>query len=164
MSCRNGSRGVTLFELCFGLALVALLAGLAAPGFRASVRSAAVRSATYELLTGLQQARGHAIVAARSTLLCLSDLSGNCLAGTAPASAWSVSAESAVGPLDARPLPAGIELHATRSPLRFWPDSLAASTGTLTICDARGIAAPRAIVLSQSGRARVRSAVPADCR
>ena len=64
--------------------------------------------------------------------------------------------EAAGGPVDLRRhvLPAGVVLRASRTPLRFWPDSLAASTGTLTICDERGIAPPRAIVVSQGGRAR----------
>ena len=44
MRMRKGSRGVTLIELCVGLAIVATLAGLAVPGFRASLRAAAVRA------------------------------------------------------------------------------------------------------------------------
>jgi Tfp pilus assembly protein FimT len=164
MSRRNGSRGVTLIELCFGLAVVAVLAGLSAPGFRASLRSAAVRTATFELLIGLQQVRAQSIVESRRTQLCPSDASGGCLAAGLPAAAWSGSVEGSPAAFDPHPLPAGIQVRATRSPLHFWPDSLAASTGTLTICDAQGIAAPRAIVLSQSGRARLRAALPAECR
>ena len=54
--------GVTLIEMVFGLAIVAILAGLATPGFHQSLRASAVRAATYELLAGLQQARGSSIV------------------------------------------------------------------------------------------------------
>jgi hypothetical protein len=56
-----------------------------------------------------------------------------------------------------------VELRATRSPLRFWPHAHAASTGTLTICDIQAIAAPRAIVISQSGRARLAPAPAEAC-
>ena len=67
-------------------------------------------------------------------------------------------------PLSARALPAGIVLHATRNRLDFWPGSRAASTGTLTICDARGVARPRAIVISQLGRLRVADGDDSACR
>jgi type IV fimbrial biogenesis protein FimT len=151
------NRGVTLMELCFGLALVAVVAGLAAPGFRSSLRAAAVRAGTYELLTGLHQTRATSIVESQPGTLCPSDADGNCLPSATPAGFWRAS-------LDVHPLPAGIVVRASRSPLRFWPDALSASTGTLTICDVRGLAPPRAIVISQTGRARVASAVESACR
>lgn len=150
-------RGVTLIELCFGMVLLAVVAGLAAPGFRSSVRAAAVRAGTYELLTGLHQTRASSIVESLPGMLCPSDADGNCLPATTPAAFWRAS-------LDVHALPAGIVVRSSRSPLRFWPDALSASTGTLTICDLRGLAAPRAIVISQTGRARVASAVESACR
>src|SRR5690349_13997010 len=57
METRQGSHGVTLIELCFGLAVVAILAGLAVPTLRPALRNAAMRGAVLELLAGLQQAR-----------------------------------------------------------------------------------------------------------
>jgi prepilin-type N-terminal cleavage/methylation domain-containing protein len=165
MRNRNGSRGVTLIELSFGLAVVAVLAGLAAPGFRGALRASAVRSASFELLAGLQEARGSAILEARPGVLCLSDAAGNCLVADAPATAWRSYLETEGGavPLSLRVLPGGVTLHATRSPLRFWPNAISASTSTLTICDTAGIARPRAIVLSQSGRVRLGEAADAAC-
>ena len=56
------SPGFSLLELCVGMALVALLAGMAAPSFRVALRNAAVRTAAYELMTGLQQVRATAVV------------------------------------------------------------------------------------------------------
>jgi Tfp pilus assembly protein FimT len=151
------NRGMTLLELSFGLGLVALVAGLAAPSFRSSLRAAAVRAGTYELLTGLHQTRANSIVESQPAMLCPSDADGNCLPSATPAEFWRAS-------LDVHPLPAGIVVRASRSPLRFWPDALSASTGTLTICDVRGTALPRAIVISQTGRARVASGVESACR
>src|SRR6476620_8383147 len=81
MRLGNASHGHTLIELCLGVTLMAVLAGLAVPGFRASLRAAAVRSATYELAAGLQQARAASILEARTAVFCLSDISGKCLAG-----------------------------------------------------------------------------------
>ena len=157
--------GVTLIELMFSLGLLALLAALAAPGFRASLRAAAIRSATFELLAGLQQARANSIAESRPGLLCPTDAAGNCLAPGSVAAGWrSFIEDGAVRrDLGSQRLPRGVELRSTRSPIRFWPTALAASTGTLTICDELGAAPPRAIVVSQTGRPRVELATPADC-
>ena len=153
--------GLSLIELCFGLAMVAVLAGLAAPGFQSSLRAAAVRSATFDLLAGLQQTRGSAILESRALHLCPSDATGRCVAAGVPASFWQVSLPEAG---DAGyELPPGIVVRASRSPLWFSPDGLGATTGTLTICDARHVAPSRAIVLSLSGRARLESAPAGAC-
>jgi prepilin-type N-terminal cleavage/methylation domain-containing protein len=165
MRNRKGSRGVTLIELCFGLAVVAILAGLAVPSMRGVLRAGAVRSATLELLAGVQQTRATSILAARTATLCLSDQAGNCLHGNAPAGAWSafLDDDGNTRTLDRRELPAGIVLRASRNRLDFWPYALAASTNTLTICDSQGIAPPRTIVISQTGRVRLEDGARASC-
>jgi type IV fimbrial biogenesis protein FimT len=164
MGTRNGSRGVTLLELCFGISIVAVLAGIATPGFHSAIRSAAMRSAAFELAAGLQQARGSSILEGRTGVFCLSDTAGNCLAGQESARAWATFLEGDVSrPLGGRSLPQGLRLRATRSRLQFWPHARAGATGTLTICDERGIAGPRAIVVSQVGRVRMAEAAPGAC-
>src|SRR4051812_44147914 len=65
MKTRHGSYGVTLIELCFALAVVAILAGLAVPNLRSALQNAAMRSAVLELLTGLQQTRTSSIAQSR---------------------------------------------------------------------------------------------------
>jgi type IV fimbrial biogenesis protein FimT len=150
--------GFTLFELLVGLAIVAILAGMAAPGFLASMRATAVRAAAYDLMAGLQQARANAILESRPGVLCLSHDadSADCLGANVPAGAWMSFLEVAGSRRELRrhALPAGVIVRASRTPLRFWPSALAASPTTLTICDQRGVAPARAIVISQSGRAR----------
>jgi type IV fimbrial biogenesis protein FimT len=165
MRNRNGSRGVTLIELCFGLTIVAILTALAVPSFREAMRAGAVRSATLELLAGVQQTRASSIVEARPGTLCLSGAAGECLRGNGPASSWQafLKAGDRRLPLAARTLPAGVLLRASRPQLEFWPDAFAASTITLTICDIQGVAPSRAIVVSQSGRVRLGAATDAGC-
>jgi type IV fimbrial biogenesis protein FimT len=157
---------VTLIELCFSVALLAVLATLAIPSFQSALRAAAIRSALFELVAGLQQTRADSILEARPGVLCLSDGPGNCLAGMDSSNAWTayLDVDGRVQTLASRALPAGFELHATRARLNFWPDARAASTGTLTICDTSGIARPRAIVISQGGRIRTADASERDCR
>lgn len=165
MRTRNGSPGATLLELCFGLSIIAVLAGIATPGFHSAIRSAAVRSAVFEIAAGLQQARATSILEGRTGAFCLSDSAGKCLAGAYSSVAWATHLEADhARPLAGRSLPPGIRLHATRSLLRFWPDARAGSTGTLTICDERGVAAPRSIVVSQLGRVRMAEAAATACR
>ena len=158
--------GVTLMELLFGLAIVAILAGLAAPGFQQTLRASAVRAATYELLAGLQQTRGGSIVESHPGLLCPSDSAGNCLPAAAAGAFWRWSIEVPGQPaeLEPRALPEGISARSSRSPIRFSPNALSASNATLTICDLQGIAPPRAIVINVSGRARISPAAASTCR
>jgi type IV fimbrial biogenesis protein FimT len=157
--------GVTLIELMFTLGLLALLAGLAVPGFRASLRAAAVRSATLELMAGLQQARASSILAALPGLLCPTDSGGGCLPVASAGTTWRSYLEDGAGQRDlaSQALPRGVVVRANRSPIRFWPGSFAASAGTLTICDEQQVAVPRAIIISQGGRARLAAASPLAC-
>jgi type IV fimbrial biogenesis protein FimT len=160
---RRNHCGLTLLELCFGLAIVAVLAGLAAPGFQSSLRAGAVRSAAFEVMAGIQQTRADAIVHSRTGVWCLASAEDRCLSAGSPAGAWSSFLEGEPGHGSTHALPRGVVMRASRPTLRFWPSSLGASTGTLTICDARGLAAPRAIVISQTGRARFAAPDPAAC-
>ena len=167
--------GVTLLELVFSMALLALLAGLAIPGFRTSLRAAAIRSASFELLAGVQRARANSILESRPGLLCPTDSAGTCLPAGALASSWRSYLESAPGEPDrgepgsaqqdlgGQVLPRGVLVRSSRSPLRFWPTAFAASPGTLTICDLRNEVPPRDIVISQSGRARLAIGSPTAC-
>jgi type IV fimbrial biogenesis protein FimT len=166
MCIKDRDRGVTLIELCFGLAIVAVIVGMAAPGFRSSLRAAAVRSATFDLLAGLQQTRGNAILESRPLDLCPSDSTGKCLAAGEPTPYWRASLDAGGGQVlrASHVLPAGVVVRASRSPLWFSPDALGASTGTLTICDEQDVAPPRAIVLSLSGRARLEAAPAEACQ
>ena len=164
LRCRRpGTSGVTLLELCFALALLAVLSGLAVPDLRTTLRTAAVRSAAFKLMAALRQVRTQSILEARTGALCLSESAGGCQSAPASGSAWESWLESALvrESLGAGTLPRGVLVRANRSPLRFWPHARSASPATLTICDEQAVASPRAIVVSQTGRARLTNA-PAD--
>ena len=158
--------GISLIELLFGLAIVSILAGLAVPGFRQSLRASAVRAATYELLAGLQQTRGSAILESQPGLLCPSDAAGNCLPAATAGAFWRWSIETPGRPPEpgAHALPQGVVARSSRSPIRFSADASTASNATLTICDLQGIAQPRSIVINVIGRARISGTTDAACR
>lgn len=178
MDARMHSRGLTLPEILFAVALLTLLASLALPSYRSAQRAGAVRASTFTVLAGLQHLRTQAILQARTGSFCAADGSGACVPSSAAGVGWRSSLEGAglpppgeapgaedAGP-DAtmhRPLPSGVVVRSTRSPIRFWPGSFSASAGTLTICDVHRIAAPRAIVISQTGRARLADAPWSAC-
>jgi Tfp pilus assembly protein FimT len=148
------------------LGIVSLLATASIPAFQGTVRASAVRSAAHELFAAVQQTRSSSIAENRPAMLCLVDFAGNCLSASGSrAQAWRSYLDTPDGrqALSSGSLPAGISLRATRAELTFWPIARAASTGTLTICDEREIAASRAIVVSQSGRARLEVLGNAGC-
>ena len=94
------------------------------------------------------------------------ELTRNCLSASGSrAHAWSSYLDAPEGrqALSSGSLPDGISLRGTRPQLTFWPVARAASNGTLTICDELEIAASLAIVISQSGRARLERLNDATC-
>jgi type IV fimbrial biogenesis protein FimT len=166
MTKRRTLHGHTLLELCMALGIVSLLAAASIPAFQGTVRASAVRSAAHELYAAVQQTRNSSIAENRPAMLCLVDSAGNCLSASGSrAHAWSSYLDAPEGrqALSSGSLPDGISLRGTRPQLTFWPVARAASNGTLTICDELEIAASRAIVISQSGRARLERLNDATC-
>ena len=113
MGIRRACRGVTLIELLFSLALVALLAGMAAPGWRSGLRAAAVRSATFEVAVAVQQTRANSITESRPGLLCPADSAGNCLVAGSSAAGWRSYLETGASRQETggQILPRGVSLN-----------------------------------------------------
>jgi type IV fimbrial biogenesis protein FimT len=151
------SNGFTLIELLVALALAAILATAAYPGFSAwlldSRRDAVVTAA----LHAMHAARQFAAVRAVSVELCGSVDAMHC----SGASSWSsgllvVGTDGTVF----RSLPPlrsldGPTVISNRAAIRFESGTSYASPATVTICDRRGGRAARAIIVSRSGRPRV---------
>jgi type IV fimbrial biogenesis protein FimT len=171
---RSRQLGLTAFELLAGLALVALLASLAVPGFAGLRRAAGLGAAANELLWAVHLARSSAGLRGLPVTLCLTADGWSCLERPdGVASGWLVfqASGASVSVQPAAPesllhsfrLPAEILVTGTRPAVTFWPVSRMGTTGTFALCDARGRAAGRSIVLSQSGRPRVATAEAAAC-
>jgi type IV fimbrial biogenesis protein FimT len=155
--------GLTLFELALALALVALLAGIAAPSFGRLRAQAALQRSAYALLGALHEARNTAITRGQPVVLCQASGPGQCLAAAGPASGWAVFIDrpgGVSGRLDAGDellhvvdLPPELRLSGSRRALTYWPVARAGTTATLVLCHARGGAL--AVIVSQTGRPRL---------
>lgn len=62
---KHGSSGFSLIELLIGIAIMAILAGLAMPSFQAWLQNTQIRNAAESVQNGLQRARAEAV--ARNT-------------------------------------------------------------------------------------------------
>ncbi len=150
-------RGYTLLELLVALALTAILATIAYPGFIAllldSRRDAIITTAVH----AVHAARQFAATRDEPVELCGSLDAMHC-SGRAD---WStgllvVGADGTVH----RSLPTLQPVHAptlksNRAVVHFEPGTSFASPATMTICDRRGSRAARAVIVSRSGRPRV---------
>jgi type IV fimbrial biogenesis protein FimT len=149
--------GYTLLELLVALALTAILATIAYPGFTAwlldSRRDAIVTSA----LHAVHAARQFAATRNESIALCGTLDAAHC----SGAVDWS-SGLLVIGADDivhrnlssSQPLH-GPTLKSNRAIIRFEPGTSFASPATMTICDRRGSRAARAVIVSRSARPRV---------
>lgn len=151
------SHGYTLLELLVALALAAILATIAYPGFADwlldSRRDAIVTSA----LHAVHAARQFAATRDESIELCGTLDALHCSGGDD----WSngllvVGVDGVVH----RNLPAlrqdqGPTLRSNRDIIHFEPGTSFASPATITICDRRGSQSARAVIVSRSGRPRV---------
>ncbi len=162
--------GFSTLELLFTVAIAAVLAAMAVPGFAELRRSAAISSGANQLLWALHYARSSSLLRGVPTVVCLSEDGASCLTGAREAgSGWLVfhdvdrSSPPQIGgadePLRSVHLPPDITVRGSRAAVTYWPARQAGTTGTFTLCATRGRMDGRAVVVSQTGRPRVAGAV-----
>lgn len=177
MRCFNLQRieGLTLAELVVSLAVAAVLAALAAPGFAALRHSATLTATGDQLLGALYFAQASAARTGIPAVVCLlpgPSLQCGRLPG-APAAGWLSFLENVPrAPADftggdtrlgqAR-LDSGVILRGTRPAVTFWPAARAGTTTTFTLCDARDRSSGLAVIVSETGRPRVAAINGAAC-
>jgi type IV fimbrial biogenesis protein FimT len=161
----------SLVEQSVVLALVAVLASLATPGYLQLRRQMQLTEATRTLQAALHFARAQAASRGLPVVLCQTDAGGRCSAGGSAGAGWRVFAKPGAGLassfqpgdllLGAVDLPVRLQVFGTRTAITYWPTPRAAATGSFVFCDADARAQPRAVIISQTGRPRV-SDVAAD--
>jgi type IV fimbrial biogenesis protein FimT len=172
-TARQIQQGVSWTELLAVLAIAAVLALMAAPSFSRVRANAASLAASQALLGALHQARSQALLLSVPAVLCLSADGRRCLSDARrfEARGWLVFVDrvrrrvgSGAPQFDAGDelvrryaAAAPLRLHGTRAAVTYWPVSRAGTTATFTVCAPRALAPVRAVIVSQSGRPRLRS-------
>lgn len=160
--------GLTLIELMTALAVVAILAGIGVPSFRAVMANQRMVAAVNSYVGSFQQARMRSLARAGQTVVCPSADGRSCSGGLSWQHGWLIYDDenfdkrlgrgepvvAVFGPL------AGDDLQATssigRPQLVFRADGSAMGSNlTLTVCDERGPDHARSIVVNNGGRPRI---------
>lgn len=145
--------GHTVVELLATLAIVAILAAAAVPSFARWLLDLRRDAAVTLSLHAVHVARQLATLRSETTTLCGRRDDERCTGSTD----WSggMLVASASGHVQrSLPLAAASRLRSNRAEIRFEAGTGHATPATLSVCDRRGPASARTIVVSRSGRPR----------
>ena len=162
------SRGFTLIELMFSIAVLAILLGLAAPSYRAFITSNRLTAQANELVADLSLARNEAASRSRNIQVCIAASATSCAgSGSDWAAGWIVWSDSNNnGSLEASevikytaPLAGGVSMTASGPSdtsilvyLPFGGLSAGSTSWTFTLC-ASGDTTGRMVSIPITGRA-----------
>lgn len=161
-ACRQP--GFTLIELIVTLAIAAVVLTVAVPNFISFVQNNRLTGQANDLVTALNYARSEAIKRGVRVTVCSRADDANCAAATAWNTGWLVfvdtNGDGVVGGetvLQVRPpLESTNTLNsATLQRVTYQNSGFSGFAGTLRLCDTRGTANARAIVVSAQGRVRI---------
>ena len=165
-------RGFTLWELLYVMAIAGIAVGIGVPVLRDVTLDVRQLTVVNSLVGAARFARTEAQKRNRTVVLCRSRDLASC-ADEQDARGWIVfentdgtrpPQRSADEPrLSASPGFVGA-MTWNRDAFEFRPFPRRSSNGTITICDPRGDAQSRSIVISYTGRPRVATAAPDVCR
>lgn len=171
--------GLTIIELMFALALMAVVMAMAVPNFSQLIKNNRLTSQANEFITAINYARNEAIKRNQNVILCRSSTGASCGGGTGWEDGWIVYADTNSN----SSLDSGEELKifgalAGNNTLRgnanytntitYGPKGYVTQPGSLILCDDRNssgdtadaedFAMGRAIIISATGRPRVAAA------
>lgn len=169
----QNAKGLTLIELMIALAVLAILASLGFPAFSGLLAESRMSAKSNNLMTHVQYARHAAVTLRTQVVACPSRDLLQC-EGNRWDQGWMVFVDHDNNGRPSQPedilrvVPAEPRMlihSAGRHRVRFQPSGGAFGTNlTIRVCDPAGRAKPRAVVVSNPGRARVsREISPGDC-
>lgn len=157
---------ITLVELLFALAVLAIVLATAVPGFTSMVMNIRMTNSVNELIHALHMARQHASATGTPAALCGSN--GDrpvCSDSRDWSRGWLLFVNNdeddppQVDPGEAVlarvRLDHPLRLYANRDGFALRPLGMRSTNGTLVWCDARGAGDARAVVLSYTGKPRI---------
>ena len=166
--------GLTLIELMITLAVAAILLSIGVPAMASFVAENRIAAKSNLLMSHIQFARHSAITLRANVVACPSDDQLNCSGSNRWDRGWIIFIDRDNDRRPDRPEDVWrvvqpedrLLMHsAGRNRVRFQPMGGAFGTNlTIRVCDPGGLARPRAVVVSNPGRARVTQEVdPAEC-
>jgi type IV fimbrial biogenesis protein FimT len=164
-----GPTGFTLVETMASLAVLAILLGLALPGFRGTLERQRAASAMHLVSTQLAQARNTAITRRSPVTVCPSGGDGRCLAESDWSAGWLLYLDPGRNHQPAspdrvlrdvrRPVHESVQVLASsgRLRLRYQPDGRSGGSNlTLRVCSAGRLYGE--VIVNNVGRVRTRRA------
>jgi type IV fimbrial biogenesis protein FimT len=155
-------KGITLIELMITIAIAGILISLAAPNFRASVQNNRMVTEVNDLHASLNLGRSEAIKRNSDVTICASNNGKICTGDWKDG--WIVFADNDVNGVIKQeniirvhgPISASSTLLFSDDQVTYASDgtSTGGSKGTFTLCDSRGAAHARGLVIGLSGRPR----------
>ncbi len=163
-------RGISLYELLMTLALVAVLLGLAVPSFSGIVARNRMHTEINALFHAIHLARKESIMRHKVVSICPSNDGLSCAPGRDWSAGWLMfeNADRDEPPrrdagealLQAHTVGENVRVTANRLGFTLRATRKRATNGTFVVCDTAGRAAPRALVVSYTGRPRVATKTP----
>ena len=148
---RTTSLGFTLIELMVTIAVLAIIAGIAAPSISNQLANQRVKSTTSLLLNTLKEARVESVVRRQNITLTVDDSSDEkkiIITNTSTIASYGYDAKSTISAVDSA--------AAVTTTIEFKP-SKTANERTFTICDSNANVSPRQIVVNALGNITSRS-------
>ena len=157
--------GYSLYELLMTLGLVSLILTLGLPSFAGIVAANRLRTEVNAIFHAIHLARKDSIVRRRVVSICPTLNGQACEPGQAWSNGWMTFVnidrdwpavrDSNEPVLRWHQVDSAIRISANRSGFSLRSTDLRATNGTLVFCDRAARAAPRAVVVSYTGRPRV---------
>jgi type IV fimbrial biogenesis protein FimT len=166
----RSAAGFTLYELVITLTLVTLLAGLALPSFAALTARHRISVEINALFHAVHLARKESVMRRQVVSLCPSPDGRRCVPGRDWSAGWIMfnnrdrdeppQLDPGEPLLRVHGVSPRIRITANRRGFTLRATEKRATNGTLVVCDTTGRAAPKALVVSYTGRPRVAMETP----